>query len=107
MQLPFAFALAVQALGIRHRYIKPRPPQQNGKIERGHRIDQEEFWGRERFTDFDAAAVGLVPERISTYRRPGINLTRPNSLCHPRAAAHGDQTPGGGSEAGPHIPEFP
>lgn len=58
-EFPFAFALAVQALGIRHRYIKPRRPQQNGKVERSHRIDQEEFWGRRRFDDFDAAAVGL------------------------------------------------
>jgi transposase InsO family protein len=58
-EFPFAFALAVQALGIRHRYIKPRRPQQNGKVERSHRIDQEEFWGRQQFEDFDAAAVGL------------------------------------------------
>ena len=58
-EFPFAFALAVQALGIRHRYIKPRHPQQNGKVERSHRIDQEEFWGRQRFDDFDAAAIGL------------------------------------------------
>ena len=58
-EFSFAFALAVEALGIRHRYIKPRRPQQNGKVERSHRIDQEEFWGRRRFDDFDAAAVGL------------------------------------------------
>jgi transposase InsO family protein len=58
-EFPFAFALAVQALGIRHRYIRPRRPQQNGKVERSHRIDHEEFWGRHRFADFDAAAVGL------------------------------------------------
>jgi transposase InsO family protein len=58
-EVPFAFALAVQALGIRHRYIRPRRPQQNGKVERSHRIDHEEFWGRHRFADFDAAAVGL------------------------------------------------
>jgi transposase InsO family protein len=42
-EFPFAFALAVQALGIRLRYIKPRRPQQNGKVERSHRIDQEEL----------------------------------------------------------------
>ena len=58
-EFPFAFALAVQARGIRHRYIKPRRPQQNGKVERSHRIDQEEFWGRQHFSDFAAAAIGL------------------------------------------------
>jgi hypothetical protein len=36
-----------------------RRPQQNGKVERSHRIDQEEFWGRQRFPDFDAAAAAL------------------------------------------------
>ena len=31
--------------GIRHVYIKPRRPQLNGKVERSHRIDDEEFYG--------------------------------------------------------------
>jgi len=30
--------------GIEHRYIKPRTPRLNGKVERSHRIDQEEFY---------------------------------------------------------------
>jgi transposase len=58
-EFSFAFVLGVEAAGIRHRYIRPRRPQQNGKVERSHRIDQEEFWGRERFDTSDAAAVGL------------------------------------------------
>ena len=45
--------------GDRHRYIRPRRPQQNGKVERGHRIDQEEFRGRHWFTDFDGVATAL------------------------------------------------
>ena len=69
-EFPFGFALAVQALGIRHRYIKPRRPQQNGKVERSHRIDQEEFWGRHQFLDFTAAADGLRAwERRYNYER--------------------------------------
>src|SRR6267154_6663549 len=58
-EFPLAFKLAVEAAGIRHRYIKPRRPQQNGKVERSHRVDQEEFWGRQRFPDFEAAAAAL------------------------------------------------
>src|SRR5947207_7423197 len=58
-EFSFAFVLAVEAAGIRHRYIRPRRPQQNGKVERSHRIDQEEFWGRQRFQDFEAAAAAL------------------------------------------------
>lgn len=34
----------VEDLGIRHAYIKPRSPQLNGKVERSHRSDQEEFY---------------------------------------------------------------
>lgn len=30
--------------GIRHAYIKPRRPRLNGKVERSHRIDEEEFY---------------------------------------------------------------
>ncbi len=58
-EFSFAFVLGVEAAGIRHRYIRPRRPQQNGKVERSHRIDQEEFWGRQRFQDFQAAAAAL------------------------------------------------
>jgi len=48
-EFPLAFKLAVEAAGIRHRYIKPRRPQQNGKVERSHRVDQEEFWSQHDF----------------------------------------------------------
>src|SRR5262245_4269766 len=58
-EFSFAFALAVEAAGIRHRYIRPRRPQQNGKVERSHRIDHDEFWGRHQFADFEAATAGL------------------------------------------------
>lgn len=30
--------------GIRHVYIKPRTPRLNGKVERSHRVDEEEFY---------------------------------------------------------------
>lgn len=34
----------VEDQGIRHVYIKPRSPQLNGKVERSHRTDGEEFY---------------------------------------------------------------
>jgi len=58
-EFPLAFALAVQKAGIRHRYIQPRHPEQNGKVERSHRIDAEEFWDRHGFERFDEAATAL------------------------------------------------
>jgi transposase InsO family protein len=30
--------------GVGHRYIKPRTPRLNGKVERSHRVDAEEFY---------------------------------------------------------------
>ncbi len=30
--------------GVGHRYVKPRTPRLNGKVERSHRIDAEEFY---------------------------------------------------------------
>jgi len=58
-EFPLHFRLSVEALGIRHRYIRPRRPQQNGKVERSHRIDHDEFWSRHRFRSFDEAADAL------------------------------------------------
>ncbi len=41
----------VEAKGIRHVYIKPRTPHLNGKVERSHRSDQEEFYQLLTYTD--------------------------------------------------------
>src|SRR5262249_41637968 len=74
-EFPLAFALAVQAAGIRHRYIRPRRPQQNGKVERSHRIDQEEFWARHGFATLDEAEGPLgVWEHAYNHRRFSMAL---------------------------------
>jgi transposase InsO family protein len=74
-EFPFAFSLAVQERGIRHRYIRPRRPQQNGKVERSHRVDQEEFWERQGFPDFETAAAALPHwERTYNYDRFSLAL---------------------------------
>ncbi|MFD8283285.1 integrase core domain-containing protein [Streptomyces solisilvae] len=39
-----AFHWHVLDNGIAHTYIKPRTPRLNGKVERSHRIDAEEFY---------------------------------------------------------------
>ena len=38
------FQWRVEYLGIRHAYIKRGTPQLNGKVERSHRSDQQEFY---------------------------------------------------------------
>jgi hypothetical protein len=61
------------------RYIRPRRPEQNGKVERSHRIDEEKFWGRYAGHDFDAATAALA----------GWNTgTTTNASRWPCAAAH-------------------
>lgn len=47
-----AAALVVQEAGIRLRHIKPRWSEQNGRVARSHRIDEEEFWSRTTFDEF-------------------------------------------------------
>ncbi len=41
----------VEDKGIRHVYIKPRSPELNGKVERSHRSDAEEFYQLLSYTD--------------------------------------------------------
>ena len=43
------FDLLCQKLGIIHYLIDPGKPQQNGKVERSHRTDQEQFYDRTTF----------------------------------------------------------
>jgi transposase InsO family protein len=59
-EFPLAFALAVQEAGIRLRDSKPRRPEQNGKVERRHRVDDEECWSRHTFPVFHPAATALL-----------------------------------------------
>ncbi len=41
----------VEDKGIQHTYIKPRSPQLNGKVERSHRTDKDEFYQLLSYTD--------------------------------------------------------
>lgn len=43
-EFPTAFHWHVLDKGIRHVYIKPHTPRLNGKVERSHRTDAEEFY---------------------------------------------------------------
>jgi len=48
------FDLLCQELGITHYLIDPGKPMQNGKVERFHRICEEEFYQRETFKDLNS-----------------------------------------------------
>jgi len=61
----------VEDQGIRHVYIKPRSPQLNGKVERSHRTDQEEFYQLLTYTDdVDLNKKLAIWERFYNLDRP-------------------------------------
>ena len=49
---PTLFENTLDQLGIRHKLIKPYTPRHNGKVERSHRKDNEEFYACHKFYCF-------------------------------------------------------
>ena len=49
---PTLFEKTLEQLNIRHKLIKPYTPRHNGKVERSHRKDNEEFYATHRFFSF-------------------------------------------------------
>jgi transposase InsO family protein len=61
----------VEDQSIRHVYIKPRSPQLNGKVERSHRSDQEEFYQLLNYVDDQDLNKKLeVWEKFYNFSRP-------------------------------------
>jgi transposase InsO family protein len=69
----------VEDQGIRHAYIKPRSPQLNGKVERSHRTDEEEFYQLLTYKD----DVDLE-EKLAHWER-FYNLSRPHIAFNGKA----------------------
>ena len=61
----------VEDLGIRHVYIKARTPQLNGKVERSHRSDQNEFYQLLSYKDDRNLHV-----KLAEWRSPRKNTLR-------------------------------
>jgi transposase InsO family protein len=78
-----AFHWHLHDLGIEHVYIKPATPRLNGKVERSHRIDAEEFYRMLSGVVIDDAEV--FNERLLEWER-FYNFERPHG-------ALGGQTP--------------
>ena len=70
----------VADLGMEHVYIKPRTPQLNGKVERSHRTDKDEFYQLLTYRD----DVDLE-KKLATWEN-FYNFDRPHG-------AHGGKTP--------------
>lgn len=75
------FTQKCDELGIRHKLIKPRTPQLNGKVERSHRIDNDRFYSRFRF-----GREAALDHALKNVWMPEYNEQRPHG-------ALGGQTP--------------
>ena len=61
----------MEDLGLTHVYIKPRSPQLNGKVERSHRTDQQEFYQLLSYTgDVDLKQKLEKWEEFYNFHRP-------------------------------------
>jgi len=61
----------VADLGMEHVYIKPRTPQLNGKVERSHRTDKDEFYQLLTYRDdVDLEKKLAAWEKFYNYGRP-------------------------------------
>lgn len=69
------FSWHLQDLGISHRKTRVRRPEENGKVERSHRTDQDEFYGITRFVSIQHCMRLLRAwEREYNTKRPHMAL---------------------------------
>ncbi|MGE4609964.1 MAG: integrase core domain-containing protein, partial [Paracoccaceae bacterium] len=72
----------VEDLGIRHAYIKRGTPQLNGKVERSHRSDQQEFYQLLSYKDdVDLEAKLAEWEKFYNFARPHGAHNGPLTKC--------------------------
>ena len=77
---PTAFEVELQRLEIRHKLIKPYTPRHNGKVERSHRKDNEEFYASHRFYSFQDFQNQLAIRERAYNHFP----MRPLNWCSPK-----------------------
>jgi transposase InsO family protein len=82
------FTWHLHDLGIIHRHLPPHCPESNGKVERSHRTDADEFYRRVTFQTAEELRVKLrVWEHEYNHRRPHLALrgkTPAEQLCELR-----------------------
>lgn len=75
-----SFELLLQALGIRHKYIRPYTPRHNGKVERSHREDQKRLYDSAKFHSF----IDFVHQLKRHNQRSNNIPMRPLGFISPR-----------------------
>lgn len=76
------FDLLCQKYNIIHYLIDPGKPQQNGKVERSHRTDQETFYNKNTFKSLKElkAKIRIWNEKYNNMEHCGLNGKRPNEI---------------------------
>lgn len=73
------FQIALRKLGINHKRTRPYSPWQNGVVERSHRVDNEIFYARRRFSSEEemyktfkryATRTNNISRRILKFKSP-------------------------------------
>ena len=77
-----AFDLMCQKFNIIHYLIDPGKPNQNGKVERSHRTDQETFYERNRFKTLEdlKRKIRMWNNEYNNTEHCGLNGKTPNEM---------------------------
>ena len=78
------FEKTLAELGIRHKKIKPFTPRHNGKVERSHRKDNEEFYACHTFYSFDdfAKQLAVRQRRYNAFPMRPLNWMAPKDVLY-------------------------
>ena len=76
------FEKTLAQMGIRHKKIKPFTPRHNGKVERSHRKDNEEFYACHTFYSFDdfAKQLAVRQRQYNNFPMRPLNWKSPNAV---------------------------
>jgi hypothetical protein len=95
----------LEARDIRHVYIRPRTPHLNGRVERSHRVDQQEFY---QLLDRDGIAMtsDSLVKSFGNGRTTTITIARTGRTDAVRTAGGENESDGGTGVLTPYIMSF-
>lgn len=76
------FQKTLEKLKIRHKRTRPYSPWQNGIVERSHRIDNEKFYNRKRFSSYEEMekAFKRYSNRYNNIAKKILRFKTPNEI---------------------------
>ncbi|NLI90522.1 MAG: transposase [Epulopiscium sp.] len=76
------FERTLKSLSIKYKRTRPYSPWQNGKVERSHRLDNDIFYGRRRFKNYDQMikSFNRYVSRYNNIARRVLNFKSPNQV---------------------------